>query len=253
MRPLDAPSVARLHLAPPMIIRPDGASLLFITQPDHAQMAGEAITRWQLDGFADHPRRDLILLAAREHDNGWIEEDGATHVGEDGAPLDFVSLPVAVRHRIWPRAVDRMAVTSPYAAALIAQHALTVYSANLPDPAWADFFRTMTARRDGFLAEARVDPSTLERDYPFVHAADRISLAFCTGWHDALESYGRRIILTGQNTVEITPDPFAGASIPLRVPARRLIRRPYDSSAILKQALEDAPLEVLEGSAVGVA
>src|SRR5688572_6518541 len=113
-----------------MIIRQDGSSLLFITQPDHARPAAEAIARWQLDGFAAHPRRSVILLATREHDNGWIEEDDATHVDASGMPLDFVAVPASTRQRIWPRAVDRMTAQDPYAAALIAQHAIAVYSAS---------------------------------------------------------------------------------------------------------------------------
>jgi hypothetical protein len=236
-----------------MIIRDDGDSLLFITQPDHAHLAGDTIAHWRADGFPNHPRRDLILLAAREHDNGWIEEDASTHVDQEGTPLDFVSVPVAVRHRIWPRAAGRMAATSPYAAALIAQHALAVYSATRSDPGWEDFFRTMTERRDALLARSEVDATTFERDYRFVNAADRISLAFCTGWHEPLESHGRRIILTAQNTVEITPDPFAGAQIPLRIRARRLPRRRYESSSSLRQALDEAPVGFLEGTVLGVA
>src|SRR5262245_63540953 len=54
-----------------MIIRADGASLLFITQPYHARLAADLLSHWK--GFADHPRRAALLLAAREHDNGWRE------------------------------------------------------------------------------------------------------------------------------------------------------------------------------------
>jgi len=235
-----------------MIIQPDGDSLLFITQPDHARLAGETIAHWQDDGFPTHPRRDVILLAAREHDNGWVEEDASTHVDEDGTPLDFVSVPVSVRHRIWPRAADRTAARSPYAGALIAQHALAVYSSTRSNPGWEEFFRTMTERRDTLLARSGIDFETLQQDYAFVNAADRISLAFCTGWHEPLESHGRRIILTPQHTVEISPDPFAGARVPLRIRARRLPRRGFESSSSLRRALDDAPVEFLESTAAGM-
>jgi hypothetical protein len=236
-----------------VIIRSATDALLFITQPDHARLAAEAISYWTAEGFANHPRRDVILLAAREHDNGWIEEDGATHVDGAGTPLDFVSVPVQVRHRIWPRAVDRMAGRSQYAAALIAQHSLAIYSTTRTDPGWAEFFDLMTARRDALMAALDVDMPTLEADYAFVNAADRISLAFCTGWHVPLESYGRRIILGGQNTVEIAPDPFGGARVPLRIRARRLPKRSYDSSCSLRGALDAAPVEWLTGFAIGAA
>lgn len=236
-----------------MIIRADGDSLLFITQPDHARLAADAIEPWQADRFPAHPRRDVILLAAREHDNGWLEEDASTHVDRDGAPLDFVSVPVEVRHRIWPRAAARIAPASPYAGALIAQHALAVYSSTRTDPGWQNFFRTMTEVRDALLARSGMALETLERDYPLVNAADRISLAFCTGWTQPLESHGRRIILSDRNTVLIAPDPFSGARVPLRVPARRLSRRAFDSGAALRSALDEAPNEFLDGVALGTA
>lgn len=234
-----------------MIIRAEDDALVFITQPDHAALAATAIAAWQDDGFADHPRRAVILLAAREHDNGWHEEDTATHVDAEGGPLDFVSVPVDVRQRLWPRAVDRLATTSEYAAALVAQHAIAVYGTTRADPGWQEFFQTLTDRREALRARAGVDPATLDADYRFVNAADRISLAFCTAWRTPLESCGRRIILGARNTVEISPDPFAGARVPLRVPARRLPRRTYASPAHLRAALDDAPIVELEGLAVG--
>ena len=236
-----------------MIIRPQRDSYLFITQPDHAALAAQAIAHWQAEGFPNHPRRDVVLLAAREHDNGWIEEDTTTYVDQTGAPLDFVSVPADVRQRIWPRAAERMAARSPYAAALIAQHALTVYGSMRSDPAWNGFFTTMVERRDTLRECAGIDAGTLERDYLFVNAADRISLAFCTEWKDALESHGRRIILTDRNAVTVAPDPFAGAAIPLRVRARRLPRQAFGSSAALRHALYGAALEFLEGTALGSA
>ena len=224
---------------------------LYITQPDHAALAADALSYWQDDGFVNHPRRDVILLAAREHDNGWIEEDAETHVDGDGRPLDFVAVPAAVRQRIWPRAVERMAQRSIYAATLIAQHAITVYSATRSDPAWDRFFERMTALRDSLLSRSGLPPEMLAADYGFVNAADRMSLAFCTGWRDPLESMGRRIILGPRNMLEVTPDPFAGRRVPLRINGRQLPARTYATAAEFRAALETAPVVVLEGEAVG--
>jgi hypothetical protein len=234
-----------------MIIRTSGDALLFVTQPDHARLAARAITGWRADGFERNPRRASILLAARQHDNGWREEDDATHVDANGRPLDFICVPVEVRHRIWPRAVDRLAEEDPYAAALVAQHALSVYSQYESDLAWNPFFEVMRARCASLLERAGgTAAQDVGLDYPFVNAADRISLAFCTGWTQPLESFGRRIVLKG-NAVEVSPDPFDGARVALRIIARRVSSRSYASAADLRAALDDAPVEVLEGEAVG--
>lgn len=235
-----------------MILRQESDSLLFITQPDHARLAADSIAHWQADGFAAHPRREVILVAAREHDNGWIEEDDTTYLGDDGQPLDFVHAPADVRQRLWPRAVERVGRESPYAAALIALHAMTVHSSMRTNSGWSGFFQTMDSLRRHMIERVGgAAPETLEADYKFVHAADRLSLALCTGWSQPLESAGRRIILTG-NTVEVSPDPFEGHRIPMRVPARRLPLANYASSAELRAALNAAPVEWLDGWAVGV-
>lgn len=234
-----------------MIIRRDSESLLFITQPDHARLAAEAIAHWRADGLDAHPRRATILFAVREHDNGWIEEDETTYVDEAGQPLDFVSVPLDVRHRIWPRGVDRLGRQDAYAAALVAQHALTVHRQMHDEAPWRTFFDAMAARRAALLERCGVMAArTLEADYAFVNAADRLSLAFCTGWTQPLESHGRRIILR-HRTVEVSPDPFEGTRVQLRVPARRLPDRRYRSSAELRAALDDTPIESLEGFAAG--
>jgi Protein of unknown function (DUF3891) len=234
-----------------MIIRTTEDSQLFITQPDHARLAAEAIANWREDGFDDNPRRVSILLAAREHDNGWREEDAVTYVDANGKALDFICVPLEVRHRIWPRAVERLGEHDPYAAALVAQHALTVYGHYESDVAWDRFFEIMRERCVAQLARSHSGAAEdLATDYRFVHAADRISLAFCTGWPQPLESYGRRIILR-HDTVEVSPDPFSGARFPLRIRARRLPVREYASAADLRAALDDAPVEVVEGEAGG--
>ena len=235
-----------------MIIQSNGASFLCITQPDHARLAAEAIAHWKADAFAEHPRRSVILLATREHDNGWIEEDAETYVDAAGAPLDFVAVPAEIRQRIWPRAVRRMAEKDAYAAALIAQHAIAVYSASRNDDGWQAFFDELSRLRDRFLAAAGHDRETLDGDYRFVNAADRLSLAFCTGWAKPLESYGRQIILKGR-VVEITPDPFEGARVPLAIAARRVSQRRYRTSGELRAALKDAPVDILHGEAAGTA
>jgi hypothetical protein len=233
-----------------MIIRTN-PDRLYITQPDHAALAAEALSHWQDNGFVSHPRRDVILLAAREHDNGWIEEDASTHIDGNGRPLDFVAVPAAVRQRIWPRAVERMAERSIHAATLIAQHAITVYSATRTDPAWDQFFDRMTTLRDRLLARSGMAPDVLAADYGFVNAADRMSLAFCTGWREPLESMGRRIILGPRNMLEVTPDPFAGRRVRLRISGRQLPDRTYATAAEFRAALATAPVVVLEGEAVG--
>jgi hypothetical protein len=233
-----------------MIIRQDRNALLFIAQADHARLAADLMAAWHIDGLPAHPRRDLILLATREHDNGWREEDAALHVA-DGEPLDFMSVRPAVKHRIWPRAAARAADLHPYAGALVAQHALSVHGQQRSDPEWRAFFETMDRVRRDLLA--RCDPAAaaaLADDYRFVQIGDQLSLIFCNGWTAPFPTAGGRTILRG-TTLEIAPDPFAGRRVALRVPARRLPRRTFTSAAELRAALDAAAVEAFEGDAAG--
>ena len=211
-----------------MILRPAGANQLLITQPDHAALAARMMEHWRADGFPSSPRRDAILLAIEQHDNGWREVDAAPIVdGETGRILDFLSLPDDIKRDIWPRAVTRLE-DSPYAAALVGQHALHIYRRYRTDAEWAQFFATMEELRARYLE--MVTTASLDgllRDYLFVRVGDLASLTFCNAWTDVqTEVPGYSIALAGDRLV-ITPDPFEGRSIPFEIPARPLSDRPY--------------------------
>ena len=246
-----------------MIIQRSGTALLFITQPDHARLAAAIMAAWRTDGLPDHPRRDTILLATREHDNGWLEEDQATMVDGSGEPVDFISAPAAIKHRVWPRGAMRTGDADPYAGALVARHALTVYGQQKTDAAWTPFFARMEAVERELLARCPPDAAgTMASDYRFVQAGDQLSLVFCNRWtapfpRSPLSGPGGagkagRTILKG-TTLEISPDPFGGARVPLRVRARRLPARTFASAAELRAALDETPVTMIEGDAVGVA
>jgi hypothetical protein len=234
-----------------MIIRTTGDSLLLVTQADHARLASELMHAWREGGLAEHPRRAAILAAARDHDNGWIEEDEQMHVDASGEPLDFIAVPVPVKHRIWPRAAKRLADEDPYVAALVVQHALTIHGQQRGDAAWQRFFATMDALRADLVAASGPGAGrTLEPDYAFLQTADQLSLIFCNGWRTPFARLGGRTILRG-GRLEISPDPFAGGRVRLQVPARRLFAQPYASARELQAAYAAAPVTTLDGEAVG--
>jgi|SoiMethySBSTD1v2_1073268.scaffolds.fasta_scaffold756163_1 uncharacterized protein DUF3891 len=229
-----------------MIIRRNSDSFVCIRQPDHAKLAAIIISAWQRDGFPTHARRDVILLAAREHDNGWLEEDADTHVAPDGTPLDFVAVPAAAKHRIWPRAVGRLAPVDSYAAALVAEHALTVHADHRSKPEWQAFFQTMEAQRGAALARTGREPDRdFTADYAFVNMADFLSLVFCNGWTERFDHAGYTVQLTGRE-LTVTPSAF-NEPLPLRILARRVLARPYASASEFRAALDEADIEMVEG------
>jgi Protein of unknown function (DUF3891) len=215
-----------------------------VTQPDHAHLA-RAIMEHCLP-LASHPRRNAILHAIGEHDNGWTEEDAAPAVNPDtGSIVDFVSAPLEVRHRVWPRGVARLA-GDPWAATLVAQHAITVYDRFRSDPDWISFFAEMEATRDALLRAGPLPVDDLLTDYAFVRLADLISLTFCTGWTDEQRFREWRVARAGTRVV-VTPDMFGGAVTPIEIEAREIPNRPYRSDAELRRALALAKPTTLLG------
>lgn len=232
-----------------MIIQGGRGDLLLIAQPDHAALAERIISRWRADRFPSAARRDIILFATRHHDDGWIDVDSAPMVDGNGGLLDYVHAPEEIRRAIWPRAVDLLAST-PYAAALVAQHALHIYDRYRADPAWRGFFAQMERSRDDRLAQAR--PLTIDNllaDYFFVRMADLMSLAFCDAWTEPQTEGAYEVRWNGAR-LSITPDPFGGSEVPLAIPARRLPARRFSSADAL-EAFRQAPLVTVTGTASG--
>jgi hypothetical protein len=235
-----------------MIVRPDGDAWLCITQPDHARLSGVLMAHWCADGFPERLTRARVLDATARHDLGWAVEDAAPRIDPDrGEPYDFVSAPVAVRQAIWPRAVAALAREDTYVAALVAQHALTVYRRYQHDPAWREFFPRLEALRDDLVAETTPEGRTsFLLDYTIVGLGDLCSLIFCNGWPEPYLMEGYRAILTGDR-LTLSPDPFGGLAVPFEVPARRVPRRRYRSDDEFRDTLAGAPLVTLTGMAIG--
>ncbi len=233
-----------------MIIRRQGDSLLFMTQPDHARLAADLLAHWTADGFASHPRREAVVLAAREHDNGWREVDDApVFSSSTGMALDFIAVTDEIKQSVWPRAIERVGQTSAYAAALVAQHAAAVYDAHRGKPAWASFFADMESRRDQELARTIHSAEELATDYRFLSVVDLLSLSFCHAWTEEHERSGCRVRYADDG-IEVSPDPF-GEPVPVRIRARRLPDRRFASAADLRAAFDDTPPEIVEGFARG--
>ena len=217
-----------------MIVRPTELSLTLITQPDHAALAWRIMEHWVADGLPVAEHRAPILHAILQHDNGWQEVDVAPIRAGDGGVLDFVTTPIDVRQAVWPRGVERLAST-PMAAALVAEHAISIYSRYREDSGWTSFFSQMAELRARFAGVADVSLEELAEDYFFLRAADLLSLTFCNGWTDLqrIRNYSFRF---DDRVMTIHPDPFAGATVPLEVPARVLPRQDYASAAELAEA-----------------
>lgn len=233
-----------------MIIRSTEDHLLLIAQSDHAAVAETIVGAWQRDGFPVAPRRRTVLLATRRHDDGWIDEDRSPLVDEaSGRLVDFANAPDAVKQRIWPRALALLTDT-PYAGALVAEHARHLFEAHREDRLWRSFFAGLDAARSERLAAAGLEAADLQSDYFFVRIGDLLSLTFCNGWSEPQRDGEYRARWDGAR-LAIAPDPFGGVEVPLTVAARRLPNRPFSSRSEAAAAYAAAPTVALQGVATG--
>ena len=64
--------------------------------------------------------------------------------------FDFINAPAGVRQAVWTRSVAALE-GHPWAAALVAQHALTVYDRFRSESEWTPFFDRMETARAALL------------------------------------------------------------------------------------------------------
>jgi hypothetical protein len=227
-----------------MIVRRAKGALHLITQPDHAALARRIMERW--DALREEVRRESILLAIGEHDNGWREPDAAPSIDPaTGRVYDFINAPAAVRQSVWPRGVARLS-HDPWAAALVAEHALTVYERYRTDETWSAFFREMADIRNAFLTNTPDGLPQLTSDYDYVRIGDLISLIFCNRWEE--QSYKHWTFGLEGDRVVVTPDAFGGREIPFEIAAIELPDRRFTTDTDLRAAIDDAPRVTLRGT-----
>lgn len=230
-----------------MIVVPDEGELLVFTQHDHARLAGEVLSLWRSGGLPEHPRRDELLFAVREHDNGWREADSAPRVDPaTGRPHDFATLPREARIELWVRGAGRYAGRRPWAALLITRHALALHRDRRGEEPWdEEMFAPLDELYEALLEGTGAAEEEVAADYRYLELADALSLAACNRWTEPTQrrdhrfrwlADGRRVGREGAGEVagelELDPFPLAGATT-FRVPCRRLPDRPYRGDADL--------------------
>jgi hypothetical protein len=232
-----------------MFVRPGPGTLHLITQPDHAALARRLMEHWEPLRSAE--RRDAILLAIGEHDNGWRELDALPSADPaTGQIFDFMTLPIEERQAVWPRGIERLAQRDPWAAALVALHALSVYSRYRADAHWAGFFAEVEVLCSSLTRASGKTAAELQADYPFLRIGDLVSLTFCNRLTEpqAFEQWTIRLVA---DRVTITPDGWGGGELPFTVVAREVPDISYRTAAELAAAFAKAPVVVLGGVASG--
>jgi len=162
-----------------MIVAETAAGYQFVTQPDHAALAGQFADHWGSGEF-DRPEPFApVVLAAYAHDDGWHDYDRRPHLDDAGEPVDFREMPPDTWIDLYDDGIDAVAETDTYAGLLVSMHGAGLrnqrygLSSGWPEtpPDYEDFV-DREHRRQKQLADALVD----ETDRSLLTAADRALL-----------------------------------------------------------------------------
>lgn len=194
-----------------MIVAEAEERLRFVTQPAHADLAGQFADHWGNDRF-ERPRPEAaMMIAAYNHDTGWRQYDHRPHLGDDGRPIDFRDMPPETWIDLYDEGIETVVELDAYAGLLVSLHGSGLRRRRYGlSPSWSDTppeYGAFVDRQEAIqtrladelrdadrlsesdaellstLHEAGTAPegngSRLWRNYKLLQAWDSLSLAFC--------------------------------------------------------------------------
>jgi len=225
------------------------APVLAISQPAHAWISGQILRAWA------EPLEEPLLLAAEQHDLGWLDwETAPSFDPQTGRPHLFRAVGAAAHAPMWARGVDRaLHAWGQRVALLVSRHGGLIYTRYMDrhrvapaDAAAADqYLATQAPLQVAWARALGLDAVTLAHDAALVALSDTMSLALCGDLQTPLDmeapdrTGGRRTLrLTGRLTERLTgrltarpddaaaftlsPWPFSGDALVVECEARPL-------------------------------
>ena len=258
-----------------MLFRDTGDTTVAIPQPSHAWLSGQAMRAWGNAEFGTVTPAEDVCLAAEQHDIGWLSWEQAPTLNPDtGRPHSFRELGVVQHTAIWGQGSAMAQAFGRYPALLVSLHGTGLYRnfdlANA-DPEAADavrgFLRTQAQLQQrltaGLAADRHYAPhvsaAAIERNRRLVGAADRLSIAICTGLRDipvsaefdgegwlrdvptarAMVDIHIRALDAGRTRFALHPWPFAAASARLSCEGVELPHLRFADETAMRTALRD--------------
>lgn len=226
-----------------MIITKHRKETVAIKQEDHAEFAAFMLERWGDHGFRHDPKRDAIVMATREHDNGWREYDAAPRINpKTKLPVDFKSTSPEETFDIWLRGSRRFIDEEPYVALLITHHAYSLHEhTHNRSGAWKEFFITLAKQRGLLRDSLGMTHNDVEHGYSFLRMMDWFSLMFCSNrtlGHARPAQYAGYKVKRDEDTFLFRPFPFADRELHYTMPVYVLKSRSYATTADVQRDLE---------------
>jgi Protein of unknown function (DUF3891) len=206
------------------------APALAISQLTHAWLSGQILRAF------DAPLGEPLLLAAEQHDIGWLDWERAPSF-DAGArrPPTFREVGAVVHAPMWTAGVERaLSAWGPHVALLISRHGGRIYRRfGLPFATAADaaaihgYLAAQAPREAEWVAAAGLDEAELDRQSALVAFVDALSLAVCGALRlpadlDFGNAASLRVAEVAPWDFRLDPWPFRDAAFEVEGQGRRL-------------------------------
>jgi len=166
-----------------MLFRTEPSRVLAISQPAHAWISGQILRAW------DEALGEPLLLAAEQHDIGWLDwETAPTFNSETGRPHLFREVGAATHSPMWRQGVERaLGAWGAHVALLVSRHGGVIYRRYThrhrigeADAAAAQAYLKAQAPVEAAWAETLgLDAIALQKETALVALSDTLSLVLC--------------------------------------------------------------------------
>jgi hypothetical protein len=156
---------------------------LAISQPMHAWISGQLLRAW------DERLAEPLLLAAEQHDIGWMDWETAPSLDpHTGRPHRFREVGAAVHAPMWTKGVERaLGSWGAHVALLVSRHGGVIYRrysdrhrvAEADAVAAQEFLQTQAPIEEAWARALGLDAAALNRETALVALVDTLSLALC--------------------------------------------------------------------------
>ena len=166
-----------------MLFRTQGPDVIAISQPMHAWVAGQLLKAW------NEALAEPVLLAAEQHDLGWLDWEVAPSFDETtGRPHLFRDIGASVHAPMWAAGVDRaQGAWGAHVALLISRHGGVIYRrfttrhrlSEADGEAARHYLETQAPKEQAWARALGFEEDRLARESALVACVDTLSLVLC--------------------------------------------------------------------------
>jgi hypothetical protein len=166
-----------------MLFRTESSGAIAISQPMHAWISGQLSRAW------DAPLSEPLLLAAEQHDLGWIDwELEPSFDAATGRPHLFRDVGASSHAPMWAKGVERaLGAWGRHVALLVSRHGGVIYRRYTSRHRMADadavaaqhYLETQGPKEEAWARALGFDEAQQKRESALVAFVDALSLALC--------------------------------------------------------------------------